>query len=58
MVGMELEKEGQEIVKKCLEEGVLINCVAKKVLRFLPPLIVEKEEIDFLIEVLDKIFQM
>lgn len=57
IVGMELEKEGQEIVKKCLEEGVLINCVAKKVLRFLPPLIVEKKDIDYLIEVLDKIFK-
>ncbi len=57
MVGMELKEEGQEIVKKCLEEGVLINCAAKKVLRFLPPLIVEEEEIDYLIEVLDKIFK-
>ena len=57
MVGMELKEEGQEIVNKCLEEGVLINCVDKKVLRFLPPLIVEKEEIDYLIEVLDKIFK-
>jgi len=57
MVGMELEKEGQEIVKKCLEEGVLINCVAKKVLRFLPPLIVEKKDIDYLISILDKIFE-
>jgi len=57
IVGMELQEEDQEIVKKCVEEGVLINCAAKKVLRFLPPLIVEKEEIDYLIEVLDKIFK-
>ena len=55
MVGMELKEEGQEIVEKCVEEGVLINCAAKKVLRFLPPLIVEEKEIDYLIEVLDKI---
>ena len=55
MIGMELEEEGQKIVKKCLEEGVLINCTAKKVLRFLPPLIVEKEEIDYLINVLDRV---
>ncbi|MCK4309239.1 MAG: aminotransferase class III-fold pyridoxal phosphate-dependent enzyme, partial [Candidatus Atribacteria bacterium] len=57
MVGMELQEEGQGIVKKCLEEGVLINCAAKKVLRFLPPLIIEKKEIDYLIGVLDKVFQ-
>ncbi len=57
MVGMELKEEGQEIVRKCVEEGVLINCAAKKVLRFLPPLIVKEKEIDYLIEVLDKIFK-
>jgi len=58
MAGIELKEEGQEIVKKCLEKGVLINCTAGNVLRFLPPLIVEEKEIDYLIEVLDKIFQM
>jgi len=57
MVGMELKEEGQEIVKKCVEEGVLINCTDKKVLRFLPPLIVKEEEIDYLIKILDKVFQ-
>ena len=57
MVGMELKEEGQEIVKKCVEEGVLINCAAKKVLRFLPPLIVKEKDIDYLIDILDKVFQ-
>jgi len=58
MVGLEIEKDGSEVVKKCLEEGVLINCTAGNVLRFLPPLIVKEEEIDYLIEVLDKIFKI
>ena len=57
MVGLEIEKDGSEVVKKCLEEGVLINCTAGNVLRFLPPLIIEKEEIDYLTEVLNKIFK-
>ena len=57
MVGVEIEKDGSEVVKKCLEEGVLINCTAGNVLRFLPPLIVKEEEIDYLIGVLDKIFK-
>jgi acetylornithine aminotransferase/acetylornithine/N-succinyldiaminopimelate aminotransferase len=57
MVGMELKEEGQEIVKKCVEEGVLINCAAKKVLRFLPPLIVKEKEIDYLVGILGKVFQ-
>jgi len=58
MVGLEIEKDGPEVVKKCLEKGVLINCTAGNVLRFLPPLIVKEEEIDYLIEVLDKIFKI
>jgi len=57
MVGLEIEKNGSEVVKKCLEEGALINCTAGNVLRFLPPLIVKEEEIDYLIGVLDKIFK-
>jgi len=57
MVGLEIEKNGLEVVKKCLEEGVLINCTAGNVLRLLPSLIVKEEEIDYLIGVLDKIFK-
>jgi len=57
MVGLEIEKDGPEVVKKCLEKGILINCTAGNVLRFLPPLIVKEKEIDYLIEVLDKIFK-
>jgi len=57
MVGLEIQKDGSEVVKKCLEEGALVNCTAGNVLRFLPPLIVKEEEIDYLIRVLDKIFK-
>jgi len=57
MVGVEVEKSGPEVVKKCVEEGILMNCTAGNVLRFLPPLIVEEKEIDHLIEILDKIFE-
>jgi acetylornithine aminotransferase len=56
MVGMELSIEGGEIVKTALDRGLLINCTVGKVLRFVPPLIVTQEEIDQMIEILDKIF--
>jgi len=55
MVGMELKREGEEIVKKCFEQGILINCTQKKVLRFLPPLIIDNSDIDKLVNTLDKI---
>ena len=39
-----------------MKEGFLINCVQENVLRFLPPLIVEKEEIDLLVDTLNRVF--
>lgn len=56
ILGMELDFPGGEIVSQCQERGVLINCTAEKVLRFLPPLIVTSEEVDRLIETLDAVF--
>lgn len=57
LVGMELSIEGKPIVLDCLEEGFLINCTMDRVLRFLPPLIVSKEEIDLLIRCLDGVLK-
>ena len=56
ILGMELDFPCSEIVIQCQERGVLINCTAEKVLRFLPPLIVTSEEVDRLIETLDAVF--
>jgi acetylornithine/succinyldiaminopimelate/putrescine aminotransferase len=57
LVGMDLTMDGRPIASECLSEGVIINCTADKVLRFIPPLIITQEEIDQLIAVLDRIFQ-
>lgn len=46
MLGMELDVECVDMVNDMREEGVLINCAAGKVLRFVPPLVIEKEQID------------
>ncbi len=56
MLGMELEIPGKEIVMKGLQKGLLLNCTQEKVLRFIPPLILSKEEVDIAIEKLDEIF--
>jgi acetylornithine/N-succinyldiaminopimelate aminotransferase len=56
ILGAELEFPGSEIVAQCQDRGVLINCTAEKVLRFLPPLIVTSEEVDILIDTLDTLF--
>ena len=56
ILGIELEFPGSEIVAQCQERGVLINCTAEKVLRFMPPLIVTSEEVDSLVDTLDTLF--
>jgi acetylornithine aminotransferase len=56
LIGMKLGVEGYPVVRKCMEKGFLINCVQTDILRFVPPLIIEKSEIDALIETLHDIF--
>jgi predicted acetylornithine/succinylornithine family transaminase len=46
IAGAELDRPGRPIVEACLGEGLVINCTAERVLRFLPPLIATREEID------------
>lgn len=55
LLGMKLSEDGTQVVQKCMENGFLINCIQEKILRFTPPLIIEKTEIDALISCLDKI---
>ena len=57
MVGVELTKPGAEYVDKFREAGFLINCTADNVLRFVPPLIITKEEIDEFVKALDEILE-
>jgi acetylornithine/N-succinyldiaminopimelate aminotransferase len=46
MVGVELTQPGMDVVKTCLDKGLLINCTMNTVLRLLPPLTVTREECD------------
>lgn len=55
LLGAEIDRDGAPIVEACLKKGFLINCAHENVLRFIPPLIMEKEPIDRLVEVLDEI---
>ncbi|HOJ20806.1 MAG TPA: aspartate aminotransferase family protein [Armatimonadota bacterium] len=54
MVGMELQvPEAKAVMLRCLENGLVINATGDTVLRFLPPLIVTRDEIDRAVEILD-----
>lgn len=55
MIGMSLTIPGAEIVKKGHERGILLNVTHDTVLRFVPPLVVTKQEINAMIVILDEI---
>jgi len=59
MLAMELSTKqiADAVVTKARERGFLINCTVDRVLRFVPPLIVEREQIDHLIRTLDEILK-
>lgn len=56
IVGIEFDRPCGDLVKMALSEGVIINVTAERVVRLLPPLIVNKEEIDYLVNKLIELF--
>lgn len=57
IIGAELDRDGTAIVDACLKEGLLINCTVGKVLRFIPPLIVTKAEIDEGFAIMERVLE-
>ncbi len=57
MVGLELAVPGAKFVSKCLERGAIINCTHDTVLRFVPPLIAGRSEVDEMIGILESVFK-
>ncbi|MEJ2324542.1 MAG: acetylornithine transaminase [Nitrospirota bacterium] len=57
LVGVEITRECAPIVTACLERGLLINCTAGNVIRLMPPLIVEPEDIDSMALTLEQVFE-
>jgi acetylornithine/succinyldiaminopimelate/putrescine aminotransferase len=55
LIGVELTIDGNKIAETCMQEGLLLNCTATKVLRFAPPLTITKREIDRAMAVLETV---
>jgi len=55
IIGVELDRPGAPVLEACVQRGFLINCAQEKVLRFVPPLVVAKKEIDQLMDALDSV---
>ena len=57
MIGIELKKKSFEFVRKLLEHRILATPGGLTVLRFLPPLVIEKEQIDEIVEKVEIVLQ-
>jgi len=55
MIGVQLTNPGTKIVDKCLQKGLRINCTCDTVLRFMPPMIATKSQIDQAVDILDTV---
>ena len=55
ILGVELNIEGADIVKECMDKGVLINCTGGNILRFVPPLVITENDVDVVVNVLDEV---
>jgi acetylornithine/N-succinyldiaminopimelate aminotransferase len=54
MIGMELYENCGKFVDALREKGIIINCAAGNVLRFVPPLVISKTQIDAVTSALDE----
>jgi acetylornithine aminotransferase len=52
MLGIELDRPCGEIVKRCLDAGLVVNVTAEKVVRILPPLVIDEAQAKQIAQVL------
>ena len=59
MIGIELDRDATPVKTAALERKVMTNVTRGKVVRLLPPLIIEPAEADLLVEVIgDSILEL
>lgn len=54
IIGVELKIDAKKVLENCHDQGLLANITAGNVLRFLPPYIITKSEIDQTLLILEK----
>jgi len=55
MIGIQLTRPGAQIVAKCLEKGLRINCTHDTVIRFMPAMVVTKQQIDEAVDIFESV---
>ncbi len=56
MQGLELSIAPKDIINRCLDNGLIVFSAGTNVIRFVPPLIITKSDVDEMIEKLEKSF--
>jgi predicted acetylornithine/succinylornithine family transaminase len=54
MQGMELTVPAKTLIASCIEKGLLLVGAGEKIVRFVPPLIVTEEEVDFCLSTVEQ----
>ena len=57
MLGLELTIPGGDFVVQAQRRGLLMNCTAGNILRFLPPFVIERRHVDEAVRILDDTLQ-
>ncbi|MES9934876.1 MAG: aspartate aminotransferase family protein [Sedimenticola sp.] len=57
LIGIELDRPCPELVSQALEQGLLINVTAEKVVRLLPPLVMSDDEAEQLVSTLSNLIK-
>lgn len=53
--GIELTIDGKSVVEDCLNRRILVNCTMERVIRLIPPLIINQVEIDHALLILSEV---
>ncbi len=56
MIGIELNREGKDIVEECFNRGLIINCTQGNILRIMPALNVTRKQINKALRILEQSF--
>ncbi len=54
LLGLVLTVDGKDIASKCIENGLLTICTMERVLRFLPPLIINEGHVDEAVAIVER----
>jgi acetylornithine aminotransferase len=54
MIGVELKESGKDVWRRLLDEGYILNLTKDRILRLVPPLVIEKKDIEDFVRALEK----